>query len=59
MPEVFISNYNKQQRNYVQYKRQKTQDWQTTQSTKDRQTDVLPKEQRVPVGSLLLVVRIK
>ena len=63
MPEVYVSNYMKQQRNYVQYKRQKT--GQSPRYSKeaaaieDKQILMLPAEQRVPLNSLVLIVRIK
>ena len=64
MPEVYVSNYMKQQRNYVQYKRFKTSHDPRNQGAsatfiEDKQVMVLPIEQRVPVNSLVLVVRIK
>ena len=61
MPEVFVSNYMKQQRNYAKYKQMKarqTPRHQTSQVT-DKQELTLPREQRVAPNSLLLVVRIK
>lgn len=65
MPEVFVSNYMKQQRNFVKYKRFKAgqepryDSTNAAASVEDKQVLVLPKEQRVPVNSLLLLVRIK
>ena len=66
LPEVYVSNYMKQQRNYVQYKRQKkTQEPRymskevLAAAAEDKQILVLPKSQRVPLNSLVLVVRIK
>ena len=64
MPEVFVSNYMKQQRNYVKYKRFKAgQDPRNVSSgataPEDKQEFHLPKNQRVPTNSLVLIVRIK
>lgn len=63
MPEVFISNYNKQQRNYVKYKRFKAAEAPrhvpAAAQVEDKQVLMLPREQRVAANSLLLVVRIK
>ena len=60
MPEVFTSNYMKQQRNYVHYKRRKAP-YQGPKNIEklDIQSLTLPKDQRVPIDTLLLVVRIK
>jgi len=55
MPEVFVSNYMKQQRNFVKYRRQKNE----TKDVEDKQSVALPKDQRVPANSLILAVRIK
>jgi hypothetical protein len=59
MPEVFISNYNKQQRNYVNYKRQKTR----LSNSAPKQAEagmfnVAPFEQIRP-NTLILAVRVK
>lgn len=65
MPEVYVSNYMKQQRNYVKYKRFKASHEPRFDNDKlaakieDKQEIVLPKEQRVPPNTLLLLVRIK
>ena len=66
LPEVYVSNYMKQQRNYVQYKRQKKAQEPRYMSkealaavAEDKQVLVLPQSQRVPLNSLVLVVRIK
>ena len=63
VPEVYVSNYMKQQRNYVQYKRAKASQSPrhagAAAEVEDKQTLVLPKEQHVPLNSLVLVVRIK
>lgn len=63
MPEVFVSNYMKQQRNYVKYKRFKTgQEPRYNAAAKkaeDKQEVVLPENQRIPVNSLVLIVRVK
>ena len=64
MPEVFASNYMKQQRNYVQYKRFKSSQepryaGPAAAAVADKQDFHLPKGQRVPTDSLVLVVRIK
>lgn len=56
LPEVFASNYMKQQRNYVHYKRHKQA---FGEKEGDMQRFTLPKDQRVPLGVLLMVVRIK
>lgn len=59
MPEVFISNYNKQQRNYVNYKRQKTR--LSSSAPKQAETgvfNVAPFEQITP-NTLILAVRVK
>jgi len=58
MPEVFVSNYMKQQRNFVKYRRQKNlingeEDGEAKQSL------ALPKSQHVPVNTLILAARIK
>lgn len=58
MPDVFVSNYMKQQRNYVHYKRNKSTQ-QRMEHVEDVQKAVLPKEQRVPKNKILMVVRIK
>jgi large subunit ribosomal protein L7e len=55
MPEVFVSNYMKQQRNFVKYRRQKNE----TKDVEDKQSVSLPKSQRVSANSLILAVRIK
>jgi len=63
MPEVFVSNYMKQQRNYVKYKRFKTGQeprYNTAaQKVEDKQEVVLPENQRIPMNSLVLIVRVK
>lgn len=63
MPEVFVSNYMKQQRNYVKYKRFKTgQEPRYNTAAKqveDKQEVVLPETQRIPMNSLVLIVRVK
>ena len=60
MPEVFASNNMKQQRNFVHYKRRKTAFNGPKNIEKiDIQSFTLPKDQRVPIDVLLLVVRIK
>lgn len=63
MPEVYVSNYLKQQRNFVKYKRQKTSHSprfnEAAAAVEDKQELVLPKAQRVPPNCLLLVIRIK
>jgi hypothetical protein len=60
MPEVFTSNNMKQQRNYVHYKRRKAAfNGPKSHDKVDIQSFTLPKEQRVPIDVLLLVVRIK
>jgi len=56
LPEVFTSCQMKQQRNYVQYKRNKTR---ALKAKSDVQSLVLAKDQRVPLDVLLCVVRIK
>mmetsp|Transcript_78614 Transcript_78614/g.108838 ORF Transcript_78614/g.108838 Transcript_78614/m.108838 type:complete len:226 (-) Transcript_78614:262-939(-) len=58
MPDVFVSNYMKQQRNYVHYKRHKGNQSRMAH-VEDVQKAVLPKEQRVPKNKILMVVRIK
>ena len=68
MPEVFVSNYMKQQRNYVKYRRNKSQSdpkyvtvkpQETAEEVDPRQALVLPSSQRVPPNCLLMAVRIK
>ena len=63
MPEVYVSNYMKQQRNYVKYKRHKASQEPRhnaqAASVEDKQDVVLAKDQRVPTGCLLMVVRIR
>ena len=63
MPEVFVSNYMKQQRNYVKYKRfksgQEPRYNNTAQKAEDKQDVVLPENQRIPMNSLVLMVRVK
>jgi large subunit ribosomal protein L7e len=56
LPEVYTSCQMKQQRNYVQYKRNKNQ---SLKCKSDLQSLVLAKDQRVPLDVLLCVVRIK
>jgi len=58
LPEVFASNYMKQQRNFVHYKRNK-RTMSGAAENSDVQTYSLAKDQRVPLNVLLLVVRIK
>ena len=66
LPEVYVSNYMKQQRNFVKYKRFKagtsprylSKDA-SAATSEDKQVLVLPESQRVPLNSLILVVRIK
>ena len=65
-PEVYVSNYMKQQRNYVKYKRFKAGSEPRHLNTEvaaaqavDKQAFHLPKDQQVPLNSLVLVVRIK
>ena len=60
LPEVFVSNYMKQQRNYVKYRRNKNagNPRGASELSEDKQI-MLPKDQRVPQDCLLLVVRIK
>ena len=64
MPEVYVSNYMKQQRNYVKYKRFKSGQepkymGAAALKDQDKQDFHLPKEQKVAANSLVLVVRIK
>ena len=64
MPEVYVSNYMKQQRNYVKYKRFKASQeprylGAAAALTDDKQDFHLPKDQKVVPNSLVLVVRIK
>ena len=63
MPEVYVSNYMKQQRNYVKYKRFKSSQQpkylEAAAASEDKQDFHLPKDQRVAPNSLVLVVRIK
>lgn len=56
MPEVFVSNYMKQQRNFVKYRRQKKE---CAAEVGDKQATSLPKSQRLPLNSLALAVRVK
>jgi large subunit ribosomal protein L7e len=59
MPEVFISNYNKQQRNYVNYKRQKTRlSKSAPKQTEQGVFNVAPFETITPY-TLILAVRVK
>ena len=59
MPEVFISNYNKQQRNYVNYKRQKTRLGKSEPKRSEQGLfNVAPFEQITP-QALVLAVRVK
>ena len=58
MPEVFVSNFNKQQKNFVKYKRQKTSHKDHAQVV-DKQQLSVAKDQRVQIDSLVLVLRIK
>lgn len=55
MPEVFVSNQMKQQRNFVHYKRHKR----VQNMGSDVQRISLPADQRIPVDVLLCVVRIR
>lgn len=57
MPEVFVSNQMKQQRNYVHYKRHKHQ--QALSGSSDVQRITLPESQRIPLDVLLCAVRIR
>jgi hypothetical protein len=65
MPDVFVSNYMKQQRNFVHYKRFKKSHSpehlpaQIAAKITDKQEIALPKSQRVAVNSLLMVLRVK
>ena len=61
MPEIFVSNYMTQQRNYVKYRRNKAGQAPkyVSAAAEDKQEMMLPKEQRVQNNSLVLVVRIK
>ena len=68
VPEVYVSNYMKQQRNYVKYKRFKASQEpkylskgaaESKASLSDNQALLLPKDQQVPTNSLLLVLRMK
>lgn len=65
MPDVFVSNYMKQQRNFVHYKRFKKSQSpfhlpaQIADKITDKQEIALPKSQRVVVNSLLMVLRVK
>lgn len=58
MPEVFVSNYMKQQRNFVKYRRQKNLT-ESSVSGEQKQSIALPRSQHVPVNTLILAVRIK
>ena len=57
MPEVFVSNYMKQQRNFVKYRRQRNAT--APEKVTDKQELVLPKNQRVSLNSLVMAVRVK
>jgi hypothetical protein len=65
MPEVFVSNYMKQQRNFVHYKRLKkvhtplNMPAEVIAAIKDRQQIAVPKAQRVPLNCLLMLLRVK
>lgn len=65
MPEVFVSNYMKQQRNFVHYKRFKkvhtpiNMSAETAAKIIDKQEIALPKSQRVPINCLLMLIRVK
>ena len=58
MPEVFISNYNKQQRNYVKYKREKVRLSKSAPKEDGFSFNVAPFEQ-IKANALILAVRIK
>lgn len=57
MPDVYVSNYMKQQRNFVHYKRFKKNN--DVPAGTDKQELALPKSQRIPINSLLMIVRVK
>jgi large subunit ribosomal protein L7e len=61
VPEVFVSNYMKQQRNFVHYKRFKTSNTprDSKQEVIDKQQVALPKSQQLPLDSLVMAVRVK
>lgn len=63
MPEVFVSNHMKQQRNYVHYTRNKKAIKQGEKAAakfgSDALTAIQAPSQRVTEDSLLLVIRIK
>ena len=65
MPDVFVSNYMKQQRNFVHYKRFKKSNSTDNVTAEiaakitDKQEIALPKNQRVAMNSLLMIVRVK
>lgn len=65
MPDVFVSNYMKQQRNFVHYKRFKNSNStdhlpaHVAAKITDKQEIALPKNQRVALNSLLMIVRVK
>lgn len=63
MPEVFVSNHMKQQRNYVHYKRNKSLisrgEKAATKFGNDAVLTIQAPSQQVTPNSLLLVIRIK
>jgi hypothetical protein len=58
MPEVFVSNYMKQQRNFIKYRRQK-KCIEKAETGEAKQSLVLPKDQHVKVNTLIMAARIK
>jgi hypothetical protein len=63
MPEVFVSNHMKQQRNYVHYKRNKNKitigEKAATRFNSNIMNAILEPSQQVAENGLLLIVRIK
>lgn len=65
MPDVFVSNYMKQQRNFVHYKRFKKSSSvdrlapEIAAKVTDKQELALPKNQHVKLNTLLMIVRVK
>jgi len=65
MPDVFVSNYMKQQRNFVHYKRFKKSSSvdrltpEIASKVTDKQDLALPKSQHVKLNTLLMIIRVK
>jgi hypothetical protein len=58
MPEVFISNYMKQQRNFVKYKREKGKLSRSAPKEEPTKLSLAPHEQIRP-NTLVLAIRVK